>query len=112
MLRFEPIPCPVILGADGVIRVRGSGVVLELVVGALDGGATAEQIAHHCPSLSLAQIHSVISYVLSHREGVDHYLRQRARGGPASLPPDAMRPQQRSTSSSPRSGEPSLTRRG
>ena len=78
MLRFEATPCPVILGADGVIRVRGTGVVLELVVGALDGGATAEQIAHHSPSLSLASVHSVIGYVLTNRPGVDHYLRQRA----------------------------------
>jgi uncharacterized protein (DUF433 family) len=85
MLRFEATPCPVILGADGVVRVRGSGVVLELVVGALDGGATPEQIAHHCPSLSLASIYSVISYVLTYRDGVDRYLRQRARGGPARI---------------------------
>ena len=104
MLRFDAIPCPVILGADGVIRVRGSGVVLELVVGALDGGATPEQIAHHCPSLSLASIHAVISYVLSHREGVDHYLRQRAHGGPASIAAEAKRPQPRRPSSAAKLG--------
>ena len=78
MLKFEPTPCPVLLGGDGAIRVRGSGVVLELVVGAYDGGATPEQIAHHCPSLTLATIHRVIGFVLEHRPEVDRYLLRRA----------------------------------
>lgn len=78
MMRFEATPCPLLLGADGAIRVKGSGVTLELVVGAYDGGASPEQIAHHCPSLSLATIHSVLSYVLSQRSEVDRYLRRRA----------------------------------
>jgi uncharacterized protein (DUF433 family) len=78
MLRFEATPCPVVLGADGVIRVRGTAVELELLVGAFDAGATPGQISHHCPSLSLASIHAVIGYVLTQREGVDRYLRQRA----------------------------------
>jgi uncharacterized protein (DUF433 family) len=77
MLRFEATPCPLILGADGTIRVKGSGVTLELVVGAFDAGATPEQIAHHCPSLSLTTIYSVISYLLSQRAEVDRYMRQR-----------------------------------
>ena len=78
MLKFEAIPCPLLLGGDGAIRVRGSGVVLELVVGAYDGGATPEQIAHHCSSLTLSTIHRVIAYVLEHRSEVDLYLRRRA----------------------------------
>ena len=78
MMRFEATPCPLLLGADGAIRVKGSGVTLELLVGAYDGGASPEQIAHHCPSLSLATIHGVISYVLCHRADVDRYLRLRA----------------------------------
>lgn len=78
MMRFEATPCPLLLGADGAIRVKGSGVTLELVVGAYDGGATPEQIAHHCPSLTLSTIHSVISYVLNQRAEVDRYLRRRA----------------------------------
>jgi uncharacterized protein (DUF433 family) len=79
MLRFDAIPSPLLLGADGAIRVKGSGVTLELVVGAYDAGATPEQIAHHCPSLSLATIYSVLSVVLSQRVEVDRYLRLRRR---------------------------------
>lgn len=79
MLRFEAMPSPLLLGADGAIRVKGTGVTLELVVGAYDGGATPEQIAHHCPSLSLAAIYSVLGVVLSQRAEVDRYLRLRGR---------------------------------
>jgi len=79
MLRFDPTPCPLILGADGTIRVKGSGVTLELVAGAFEAGATPEQIAHHCPSLSLATIYSVISHLLSQHAEVQLYMRQRAQ---------------------------------
>ena len=78
MLKLEASPCPVLLGSDGIIRVKGSGVALELVVGAFDSGATPEQIAHHCPSLALANIHRVIAFVLDQRPEVDRYLRRRA----------------------------------
>ena len=78
MLKFDATPCPVLLGSDGVIRVKGSAVMLELVVGAFDSGATPEQIAHHCPSLALATIHRVIGFVLEQRAEVDGYLRRRA----------------------------------
>jgi uncharacterized protein (DUF433 family) len=79
MLRFDAMPCPLLLGADGAIRVKGSGVTLELVVGAYDGGATPEQIAHHCPSLSVATIYGVLAVVLSQRAEVDRYLRLRGQ---------------------------------
>ena len=78
MLRFEAMPCPLLLGSDGTIRVVGSSVPLELVVGAFDAGATPEQIADHCPSLSLSTIYGVIGYVLNQRAEVDAYLRRRA----------------------------------
>lgn len=83
MLRFEATPCPLILGADGVVRVKGSGVTLELVMGAFDAGATPEQISHHCPSLTLSTIYLVIGYALGHRAGVDVYLRRCADRPPA-----------------------------
>ena len=81
MMRFEATPCPLLLGSDGTIRVTGSGVPLELIVGAFDAGATPEQLAQHCPSLSLATLYGVISYVLNQRAEVDAYLRRRADMG-------------------------------
>jgi uncharacterized protein (DUF433 family) len=86
MLRFDPTPCPLILGADGTIRIKGSGVTLELVAGAFEAGATPEQIAHHCPSLSLATIYSVISHLLNQQAEVRLYLRKRAHPASVSRP--------------------------
>jgi uncharacterized protein (DUF433 family) len=79
MLRLDATPCPLILGADGTIRIKGSGVALELVAGAFEAGATPEQIAHHCPSLGLSTIYLVISHLLGQPAEVASYLRQRAQ---------------------------------
>jgi uncharacterized protein (DUF433 family) len=59
---------------NGTIRVTGSRVSLEAVVGQYEQGSTAEQIQESFPSLRLADIYAVISYYLNHREQVDEYL--------------------------------------
>ena len=67
---------PLILTADGTIRIKGSRVSLDSVAYHFKLGATAEQIAHKFPSLELADIYAVITYYLNHRETVDEYLRR------------------------------------
>ena len=47
-------PVPLYSDADGVLRVRGSRVTLDIVPAAFADGATAEEIAQQYPSLSLA----------------------------------------------------------
>ena len=76
-LALKAVNPPLKQDADGVIRVRASRVTLDSVVGAFSNGATAEEIAHQYPSLSLADIYSAISYVLNHQDEVEHYLEQR-----------------------------------
>ena len=51
-LTIEPIP--IVLGEDGVMRVRGTRVTLDTVLSAFSDGATAEEIAQRYPSISLA----------------------------------------------------------
>ena len=51
-LTIEPIP--IVLGEDGVMRVRGTRVTLDTVLSAFSEGATAEEIAQRYPSISLA----------------------------------------------------------
>lgn len=64
--------------AEGTIRVGGTRVTLETVIAAFQSGATAEQIAQDYPSLSLADIYTVIGIYLRHRGAVESYLeRQR-----------------------------------
>lgn len=72
-------PLPLRTDQHGVIRVGGTRVTLDLVVYAFNEGATAEEILERYPSLQLADIRSVISYYLHHRNEVDAYCRDQER---------------------------------
>jgi uncharacterized protein (DUF433 family) len=78
-LAVEPTEkIPLVTGDDGVIRVAGTRVTLDTVAEAFDEGATAEEIAQQYPSLELADIYSVLGYLLRHRTEVSDYLVERA----------------------------------
>lgn len=79
-LVIEPTqPVPLAAGSDGVIRVAGTRVTLDTVAYAFEHGATAEEIVQQYPSLPLAEVYSVLGYVLSHRAEVEAYLAERAQ---------------------------------
>lgn len=75
-LIVEPQPVPLSTSPEGVVRITGTRVTLDTVVGAFLDGATPETIAQQYPSLSLADVYAVISYYLRHRAEVDAYLAQ------------------------------------
>jgi uncharacterized protein (DUF433 family) len=77
MQAFEARTPPLVTGPDGVVRVRGTRVSLESIVAAFDAGATAEEIVQQYPSLHLAAVYAVISYVLVDRKAVDQYVTSR-----------------------------------
>lgn len=77
MHAFEVQPPPLVTGHDGVIRVAGTRVQLEIVVLAFDAGATAEEIVQQYPSVDLAAVYSILSYVLANRAVVDQYVEGR-----------------------------------
>ncbi len=64
---------------DGVIRVGNTRVTLDTIVAAFKEGATAEEIAYQYPTVSLADIYSVISYYLHQKGNVDAYLKRREK---------------------------------
>jgi len=68
------IQVPLVTDAHGVVRVSGTRVTLDSIVGAFRSGATAEEIAQQFPTLALADIYEVIAYYLRHTAGVDAYL--------------------------------------
>jgi uncharacterized protein (DUF433 family) len=68
---------PLETDSDGVIRVRGTRITLDTVWGAFKEGATAEEIVHQYPSLSLADAYQTIGYCLRHPAVVDAYLAKR-----------------------------------
>ena len=78
-LAVEPVPVPLATDADGTVRVGGTRVTLDTVVDAFRQGLTAEGIAEQYPSLRLADVYSVLGYVLAHPAEVDAYLGERQR---------------------------------
>lgn len=69
-------PPPLEEHADGVIRVTGTRIPLERVIGAFLAGATPEQIAQDYDTVSIQQVYAVVNFYLQHREEVDAYLAQ------------------------------------
>jgi uncharacterized protein (DUF433 family) len=63
-LVLESQPLPLQTDADGVVRVAGTRVTLDTIVAAFKKGATAEQIAHGYPVLTLVDIYAVITFYL------------------------------------------------
>ncbi len=78
-LHVPPEPIPIHTDADGVIRVGGTRVTLDTVVAAFDAGATAEEIVQQYPSVTLADVYSVIGYYLRHQPEVRAYLTEREK---------------------------------
>jgi uncharacterized protein (DUF433 family) len=70
-------PVPIHTDPDGVVRVAGTRVTLDTIVGAFDAGATAEEIAQQYSSVPLADVYSVITYYLRHKSEVCAYLQRR-----------------------------------
>jgi uncharacterized protein (DUF433 family) len=77
MQLLAPDPSPLMLGADGVIRVGRTRVTLDVIVSAFDAGATPEEIVQQYPSLDLPTAYAVVAHVLQHRAEVDRYLVKR-----------------------------------
>jgi uncharacterized protein (DUF433 family) len=75
----QPERTPLAADADGVIRVAGTRVTLDTVVGAFQQGATAEEIAQQDPSVALADVYSVLGYFLRHEPEVKAYLSSRRK---------------------------------
>ena len=70
-------PVPLASDVDGVVRVGTSRVTLDTVVAAFREGMTPEGIVEQYPSLQLAEVYSVIGYILRHPKQIETYLQQR-----------------------------------
>jgi uncharacterized protein (DUF433 family) len=89
---------PLVVGADGVMRVGGTRVTLETILAAFAKGATAEEIAQQYPSVSLADVYQAIGYYLRHTSEVEPYLARRRQeiheiriANESMWPPDGIR---------------------
>jgi uncharacterized protein (DUF433 family) len=80
MSAFLPIPefrLPLACEADGTVRVGGTRVTLDTLIGFYLQGESPEQLAENFSTLELADIHAVIAFYLRNRQQVDDYLAQR-----------------------------------
>jgi len=59
------------------MRVGGTRVTLETVIGAFKDGATPEEILQQYPSLTLAHIYQVLAFYLGNTEQVESYISKR-----------------------------------
>lgn len=76
-LTIAPARVPLYLDDDGVVRIEGTRVTLDTVIGEFLDGATPEDIAADFPSLRRADVYALIAYYLQHQAEVDTYLEQR-----------------------------------
>jgi uncharacterized protein (DUF433 family) len=74
---------PLYTDPSGAIRVEGTRVLLDVIVVAFQSGATAEEIAQKFPSVSLADVYSIIAHYLNHAAEIDAYLAAREAKGEA-----------------------------
>lgn len=72
-IAVEPVPLEP--DSSGTVRVGGTRLTLETVLGAFSRGDSPEAIAAAFPGLELADVYAVIAYSLRHRSEVQAYLR-------------------------------------
>lgn len=77
MQAFDVPALPLVEDANGVMRVAGTRVPLEVIVTAFECGATPEAIVVSHPTLNLAEVYAVIAYVLQNRALVEGYMAAR-----------------------------------
>ena len=71
------VDIPLSIDAYGAIRVRGTRVLLDVIIVAFQAGATPEAIVQQFPSVTLADVYLVIAHYLTHTAAIDAYLSQR-----------------------------------
>jgi uncharacterized protein (DUF433 family) len=72
---------PLKMDDTGTIRVGGTRVTLDTVIGEYLNGMSAEAIVESYDVLSLADVYATIAYYLRNRSSVDKYLLENERQG-------------------------------
>ena len=79
VVRLDPPPNVLQMDETGTIRVAGTRITLDTLIGAYKRGDTPQEICEGFPDLGLAVIYSVIAYYLHHQSELDAYLEEGAR---------------------------------
>ncbi len=72
---------PLTTWQDGSIRVKGTRLLLDMIIGAYKNGECPEEIFDSFPSneYTVADIYSVIAYYLNNKAKIDKYLARREK---------------------------------
>jgi len=72
---------PLTLWKDGTIRVKGTRLLIDMIVDAHQRGECPEAIFESFPSkdYTVADIYSIIAYYLQNKSKIDKYLAKRER---------------------------------
>ena len=72
---------PLTLWEDGTIRVKGTRLLIDTIVGAHNQGECPEEIFESFPSdiYTVADIYSIIAYYLQNKSEIDNYLAKREK---------------------------------
>jgi len=79
VLKLTPPPNVLQMDETGTIRIAGTRITLDTLIGAYKRGDTPQDIAEAFPTLGLAVIYSVIAYYLHHQTELDTYLMDREK---------------------------------
>lgn len=74
-LPLDPRPVPLTELDNGVLRVTGTRIPLELIVSHHRAGKTPEQIVEAFDTLRLSDVYTLIGYYLENQAEVDEYIR-------------------------------------
>src|SRR5262245_57037199 len=77
VLALKPTPLPLTNWDDGSVRVTGTRVTLDVIVGADRGGATPADITRMFPTVTLDAVYAILAWVLQNKEEGDAYLAAR-----------------------------------
>ncbi len=72
---------PLTLWQDGTIRVKGSRLLIDMIVNAHNRGMCPEEIFDSFPSeeYSIADIYSIVAYYLKNKRKINDYLAKREK---------------------------------
>lgn len=72
---------PLTLWKDGTIRVKGTRLLIDMIVHAHNRGECPEEIFESFPSdiYTVADIYSIIAYYLTHKNKIDKYIAKREK---------------------------------
>ena len=74
---LEPVQAvPLTQTPEGIIRVTGTRLPLDTILHHYKQGASAEEIVNRFPAASLAQVHAILAYYLTHQTKLDAYLQE------------------------------------